>query len=226
MKIEIWSDVICPFCYIGKRKLEDALARFPGRDQVEVEWKSFQLAPDAVTDPTRSAVQNLAEKKGWTLEFTRQAMASVVERAQSAGLAFDYERATVANTFDAHRLAHFAASQGCGDEMHERLFSAYFSEGRNVGDPESLAALAADIGLPATEVREVLASNRFEDEVRRDIDFAQRIGINGVPLFVFDRKYAVSGAQDTEIFLEALRRALPTAADAPEASCGIDGNCA
>jgi predicted DsbA family dithiol-disulfide isomerase len=226
LKIEIWSDVICPFCYIGKRKFEAALAQFPARDRIEVEWKSFQLAPHAVTDPARNALANLAEKKGWTMEFARQAMASVIERAQSVGLHFDYDHATVANTFDAHRLAHFAASQGKGDEMQERLFRAYFSEGRNVGDPEALATLAAEVGLPEPEAREVLASGQFTEEVRRDVEFAQRLGINGVPFFVFDRKYAVSGAQDTEIFLEALQRSFPSAVDASGASCDLDGNCA
>jgi predicted DsbA family dithiol-disulfide isomerase len=206
--VEIWSDVICPFCYIGKRKFESALARLPRRDQVEVIWRSFQLAPDTVTDPTRNAVQNLAEKKGWTIEFTRQAVADISDRARQVGLRFDYDRTVVANTFDAHRLSHFAATRGKGNEVEEQLFKAYFEEGRNIADPATLTELAVTVGLPTDEVRSVLASDRFAGEVRRDIAQAARMGVNGVPFFVCDHKYAVSGAQDTTIFVQALQQSL------------------
>jgi predicted DsbA family dithiol-disulfide isomerase len=208
MKVEIWSDVICPFCYIGKRKLEGALARLPQRDRVEITWKSFQLQPETRTDPTRNALQHLAERKGWSLDVARQAAADVSNRARDVGLAFNYDRTVVANTFDAHRLIHFAAAHGKGDEMTERLFGAYFVDGRNIADHAFLTDLAAGIGLPANEVKDTLASDRFADEVRNDIDDALQMGINGVPFFVFDHKYAVSGAQDTSVFVEALTRAL------------------
>jgi predicted DsbA family dithiol-disulfide isomerase len=233
MKIEIWSDVVCPFCYIGKRKLELALAEFSGRDRIEVSWKSFQLRPDTRTDPTRNAVQYLAEKKGWSMAFARQAAADVSSRAKAVGLAFDYDRTVVANTFDAHRLAHFAATQGRGDEMMERLFAAYFVDGRNIADPATLTELAVESGLPADDARSVVDSVQFADEVRHDIDEALQMGINGVPFFVFDRKYAVSGAQDSSVFVEALRRALPETASTPTAAalepagdvCDVDGRC-
>ena len=206
--VEIWSDVICPFCYIGKRKFESALAQLPQRDRIEVVWRSFQLQPDTQTDPTRNAVKHLAERKGWTLEYTRQAIADISSRARDVGLQFDYDHTVIANTFDAHRLAHYAAMRDKGDEMAEQLFQAYFTDGRNIADPVTLTALASIIGLPADEVTTILASGQFTDEVRGDIQQAMRFGINGVPFFVFDRKYAVSGAQDSSIFLQALQQSL------------------
>jgi predicted DsbA family dithiol-disulfide isomerase len=208
MEVEIWSDVVCPFCYIGKRQLEAALEQLPGRDRVQVTWRSFQLSPDTQTDPSRNAIQNLAEKKGWTLEFTRQAVSDVATRAQAVGLTFDYEQTKVANTFDAHRLVHYATSAGKGDGVAEALFRAYFVEGRNVGDHDTLAQLAAGAGLPEDDVREVLRCGRFADDVRRDLQTAAQFGINSVPCFVIDRKYAVSGAQGTSVLLQALQQAL------------------
>jgi predicted DsbA family dithiol-disulfide isomerase len=208
MQVEIWSDVVCPFCYIGKRQLEAALEQLPDRDRVQVTWRSFQLGPDTKTDPSRNAIQNLAEKKGWTLEFTRQAVSDVAARAQAVGLTFDYEQTKVANTFDAHRLVHYAAGAGKDDGVAEALFRAYFVEGRNVGDHETLVQLAASAGLPADEAREVLRSGRFADEVRRDLHTAAQFGINSVPCFVIDRKYAVSGAQGSSVLLQTLRQAL------------------
>jgi predicted DsbA family dithiol-disulfide isomerase len=180
----------------------------PDRDRVQVTWRSFQLGPDTKTDPSRNAIQNLAEKKGWTLEFTRQAVSDVAARAQAVGLTFDYEQTKVANTFDAHRLVHYAAGAGKDDGVAEALFRAYFVEGRNVGDHETLVQLAASAGLPADEAREVLRSGRFADEVRRDLHTAAQFGINSVPCFVIDRKYAVSGAQGSSVLLQALRQAL------------------
>lgn len=208
MQVEIWSDVVCPFCYIGKRQLEAALEQLPDRARVHVTWRSFQLGPDTKTDPSRNAIQNLAEKKGWTLEFTRQAVADVSNRAQAVGLAFDYEQTKVANTFDAHRLVHYATSAGKGDDVAEALFRAYFVDGRNVGDHDTLAQLAAGAGLPEAEVREVLRSGRFADAVRRDLQTAAQFGINSVPCFVLERKYAVSGAQGSPALLQALQQAL------------------
>ena len=208
MKVEIWSDVICPFCYIGKRRIESALAQLPQRERIEITWKSFQLQPETRTDPTRNALQHLAERKGWSMDVARQVAADLSNRARDVGLAFNYDRTVVANTFDAHRLIHFATTQGKGDEMTEQLFKSYFVDGRNIADHAFLAELAAGIGLPADEVKDALASDRFADEVRRDIDDALQMGINGVPFFVLDNKYAVSGAQDTSVFVEALTRAL------------------
>jgi predicted DsbA family dithiol-disulfide isomerase len=208
MTVEIWSDVICPFCYIGKRKFEMALAQLPQRDRIEVVWRSFQLQPDTKTDPTRNAVQNLAEKKGWTLDATRQAMADVSARAKLVGLTFDYERTVVANTFDAHRLAHYASTEDRGDAMHERLFKAYFVDGQNIADHAVLTTLAASAGLLAADANTVLRTGQFAVDVRRDIDQAAQFGIHAVPFFVFNRKYAVSGAQDSTVFLQAMEQSL------------------
>jgi predicted DsbA family dithiol-disulfide isomerase len=203
----VWSDVVCPFCYIGKRRLEQALAQWPGGNGVRVVWKSFQLQPDVVSDPSKNSLQNLVERKGWTMESALAAAANLSERGRTAGLEFDFGSTKVANTFDAHRLAHFAASRGLADAMHERLFRAYFTEGRNIGDHGTLADLAAEAGLAATDAADVLASGRFADDVRRDIDEALQLGINGVPFFVFGGRYAVSGAQDVEVFLDVLGKA-------------------
>jgi predicted DsbA family dithiol-disulfide isomerase len=207
LTVLVWSDVVCPFCYIGKRRLEQALAEWRGGVGVRVAWKSFQLQPDAVNDPTKNSMQNLVERKGWTMEAALAAAANVSERGRAVGLEFDFGNTKVANTFDAHRLAHFAASRGLDEAMHERLFRAYFTEGRNIGDRDTLAGLAAEAGLPAAEAAEVLASGRYADDVRRDVDEALQLGINGVPFFVFGGRYAVSGAQDVEVFLDVLGKA-------------------
>jgi predicted DsbA family dithiol-disulfide isomerase len=235
MAVEIWSDVICPFCYIGKRKFEAALAQLPDRDAVDVVWRSFQLQPDTQTDPNRNAVQHLAERKGWSLDVTRQAIADITARAGQVGLKFNYERTVLANTFDAHRLAHYAASSSSGDAMHERLFKAYFIDGQNIADHATLAALAVDAGLPAHAVHEVLRGDQFAGDVRRDIEQAQCFGINGVPFFVLNRKYAVSGAQDSSIFVQALQQSLaewtndasasPHPPAASGAACNPEGRC-
>jgi predicted DsbA family dithiol-disulfide isomerase len=234
MKVEIWSDVVCPFCYIGKRKFEIALARLPERDRIEVTWKSFQLQPEARAALDMNAVQHAARRKGWPMDYALQAAAEMTKTAQAVGLTLNYERTVVANTFDAHRLSHYAASQGRGDEMTERLFAAYFTDGLNVEDHAVLAELAVGIGLPGDEVRSVLASDRFADQVRRDIDEAMQMGINGVPFFVLNGRYAVSGAQDSTVFLEALNRSVsewkagstgPSVPAAAGAVCDLEGSC-
>ena len=177
-----------------------------GRDRITVTWKSFQLQPDVKAGIKMNAVQHAAQRKGWSMDFARQAAADVSKTAQAVGLEVNYDRTVVANTFDAHRLSHYAASRGKGDEMVERLFKAYFTDGRNVADHDTLAELAVGIGLPGDEVKNVLASDRYADDVRRDIDQAMQMGINGVPFFVFDGRYAVSGAQASSVFLGALRQ--------------------
>jgi predicted DsbA family dithiol-disulfide isomerase len=207
MKVEIWSDVMCPFCYIGKRKFEAALANFPQGDLVEVEWKSFQLNPNQVTDPSLNTVAHLAASKGWSLDYAKQMSDGVTRMAAEVGLKYDFERAVVANSFDAHRLSHYAKSKGKGDAFEERLFRAYFVEGRNTADHTVLAGLAAEVGLPEADALAVLGSTAFADAVQADIATARQIGVQGVPFFVIDRRYAVSGAQQPEVFLGALEKA-------------------
>jgi predicted DsbA family dithiol-disulfide isomerase len=208
MKVEIWSDVMCPFCYIGKRKFEAALAQFPQRDRVEVEWKSFQLDPSLETDPGKSVPQSLAEKKGWSAEYTQQSIAYVTDMAAAVGLTYHFDKAVVANSFDAHRFSHLAKKHGLQDRAEERLFAAYFVEGKNTADRQTLIRLGVEIGLDAVEVEKVLTGNDYAADVENDIAQARQFGISGVPFFVFNRKSAVSGAQDSKVFLEALEKAL------------------
>lgn len=207
MKIEIWSDVMCPFCYIGKRKFESAMAEFEHKDNVEVIWKSFQLNPSLKTDPSKNTVQHLAETKGWTMEYTRNTIQYVMEMAQGVGLNYDFDKAVVANSFDAHRFIQFAKTLGKGDAAEERLFKAYFTEGKNTADHATLVQLGTEIGVNAEDLKKVLASNAYAQEVNKDVKEAEQIGVTGVPFFVVDRKFAVSGAQDSKTFLGALEKA-------------------
>lgn len=207
MKVEIWSDVMCPFCYIGKRKFEAALAKFENKDSIEIIWKSFQLDANLKTDTTKNTIQHLAETKGWSMEYTRSTIAYVMEMAAGVGLHYNFEKAVVANSFDAHRLIQFAKKHGKGDAAEERLFKAYFEEGKNTADYTVLTQLSTEIGLNAEEVGAMLKSNAFATEVKQDIKEAEQIGVTGVPFFVIDRKYAVSGAQDSNVFLDSLNKA-------------------
>ena len=208
MKIEIWSDIVCPFCYIGKRRLEEALADFEHRDQVEVVWKSFQLDPNQVTNPNISVVEDLARKKGWTLEYASDASESVADMAAEEGLFYDFEKAIPANTFNAHRLLQFAKTKGLGSVLKEALLRAYFMDGKNVDDTETLLTLADENGLSTDKTREVLSNpTTYRNEVLEDINEAKDLGISGVPFFVIDRKYGISGAQPLSVFANTLQKA-------------------
>lgn len=228
MKVEIWSDVMCPFCYIGKRKFEDALSRFSNKDKVEVVWKSFQLNPHMVTDTNKSINQYLSESKGWTPEQTAQIQQQVINMAKEVGLNYNFDKAVVANSFNAHRLIQFAKSKGKGNEIEEQLFKAYFIDGKNTDDKATLLQLGKEIGLDEEDVKRVLESDEFSEQVQRDIYEAHQIGVRGVPYFVFDDKYAVSGAQPADTFLGALNQAFSEWQPTPEnngLSCDVDGNC-
>ncbi len=207
MKVEIWSDVMCPFCYIGKRRFENALEQFPGKEHVEIEWKSFQLNPDMKTDPSKSINDFLAEHKGISVAQAKQMNDRVTAMAAEVGLQYDFDKAIAANSFDAHRLSHFAKRYGKQDAVEEALFKAYFTEGKNTADHETLVALAAEAGLNADETRAMLSGTGFADAVNNDIYEAQQVGARGVPFFVFDNTYAVSGAQPSELFLQMLKKA-------------------
>lgn len=207
MKVEIWSDVMCPFCYIGKRKFESALSMFDKREHIEIEWKSFQLNPALVTDPSKNTIQHLAESKGWSMEQTRETIEYVLEMAKGVGLHYDFDKAVVANSFDAHRLIQYAKSKNKGDAAEESLFKAYFMEGKNTADHSVLLQLGIEIGLEEKEINKILAGEEFSKEVDADISEARQIGVSGVPFFVIDRKYAISGAQDPQMFLNALNKA-------------------
>jgi len=207
MKVEIWSDVMCPFCYIGKRKFEAALSAFDNKDKIEIVWKSFQLNANLKTDPSKNTVQYLAETKGWTMEYARNTIRYVTDMAAGVGLHYDFDKAVVANSFDAHRFIQYAKTKGKGDTAEEALFRAYFTEGKNTADHAILIQLGMEIGLDADAVKTMLNSDEYAAEVKRDIAEAEQIGVSGVPFFVLDRKYAVSGAQDPKIFLESLNKA-------------------
>jgi predicted DsbA family dithiol-disulfide isomerase len=206
MKIEIWSDIMCPFCYIGKRRFEKALTEFGDKGKVEIEWKSFQLNPGMKTEPGKNINQYLSEIKGWSIEQARAMNDRVVGMAREEGLHYDLERAVVANSFDAHRLIQFAKTKGKGDEAEELLFKAYFTEGKNIADHEVLSGLGSELGLDKEKLEKMLAGKEYSEEVKNDITEAQKIGVTGVPFFVFNRRYAVSGAQEVETFLDVLEK--------------------
>lgn len=198
---------MCPFCYIGKRKFEAALSQFSHKDQIKVVWKSFQLNPDMKTEPGKNINQYLAEVKGWSLDEAKRMSDHVTGIACEVGLTFDFDKAVVASSWDAHRLIQLAKHQGLGDAVEERLFLAYFTEGRDTSDHATLLELGTEIGLDPTAVQQLLASNQFAEAVRQDIYEAQQVGVRGVPFFVLNRRYAVSGAQQPETFLGALNTA-------------------
>ncbi|MBL0046562.1 MAG: DsbA family oxidoreductase [Bacteroidetes bacterium] len=234
MKVEIWSDVMCPFCYIGKRRFEAALEQFPDKNKIEIEWKSFQLNPDMITNPNKKIDAYLAEVKGISLEQAKEMNERVTAMAKEVGLTYHFEKAIVANSFDAHRFSHFAKSKGLQDAAEERLFKANFTEGKNTADAATLVELGVEIGLDKLELKELLKSTSFSDAVQEDIIEARNIGVGGVPFFVFDRKYAVSGAQASEAFLQALKQSFAeyqstkfdlNAALSDDLVCTPDGDC-
>jgi predicted DsbA family dithiol-disulfide isomerase len=234
MKIQIWSDVMCPFCYIGKRRFEQALQQFEHKDAIEIEWKSFQLNPNLVTDTSININQYLADIKGITLDHAQQMNQQVTQMAAEVGLTYDFDKAIVANSFDAHRFAHLAKQNGLSDEAEEALFNAYFTEGKNIADHDTLAELGEKIGLDKAEVHHTLNGNKFAVNVQQDIVQAQQLGIRGVPFFVMDNKYGVSGAQEIPTFVETIEKAYGEwAATNPQQklniiegnSCEIGGNC-
>lgn len=207
MKVEIWSDIMCPFCYIGKRHFEAALKEFPHSDKLQIEWKSFQLDPTIPKMEERVDVyQYLADKKGMSLEQSKSLHQNVIQMANNAGLEYNFDIAVVGNSKDAHRLIQFAKTKGLGDPAEEALFKAYFTDGKNMADMKDLIEIGTSIGLDSNELTSILESDAFAYEMMQDIQEAQKIGVQGVPFFVFDRKYAVSGAQPVEAFLQTLEK--------------------
>lgn len=208
MEIQIWSDIMCPFCYIGKRRLEGAIKQLELSDEVTIVWKSFLLNPDMKTDPTRNSLEYLAETKGWTKEQTEEIVQNVVDMAKEEGLEYRMEDTKVANAMDAHRLIQLAKTGGKGDVIEERLFKAYFMEGKNIADMDVLVELGEEVGIAGDRVRECLEKGEFTDRIRQDILEAQQIGVRGVPFFVFDNQYAISGAQPVELFVQTMEKCL------------------
>ncbi|MBQ4900979.1 DsbA family oxidoreductase [Paenibacillus sp. Marseille-P2973] len=206
MKVEIWSDYACPFCYIGKRRFEKALEQFPHKDEVEVVFRSFELDPSSPKEIRTSMQEILAAKYGMSLDEAKAANDRVAGQASEEGLVYRFDTMIPTNTFDAHRLTHYAGEQGKMAEMSERIFKAYFTDSLHIGDMDTLIFLAQGIGLDGKETADILASDAFADEVRRDERLAGEIGVRGVPFFVLDEKYAVSGAQPLEVFQKALQQ--------------------
>lgn len=206
MKIEIWSDVACPFCYIGKRRLEEALSQFEHNNEVEIEWKSYLLNPDQKSNTGQSLYEYLSEAKGWTMEYTMQANQQVTAMAEEVGLHYNMDKAVVANTSEAHRLIQHAKTLGKGEAMEEALFKAYFVDGRNLADHQVLSQIAAECGIDEASATAALNNLEYAEAVQRDIYEGVQIGVRGVPFFVFDNKYGISGAQPLEVFTRTLEQ--------------------
>ena len=207
MKIDIWSDVICPWCYIGKRHVESAIEQFEHGSETEVVWHSFELNPNAPVASDLDLATGLAQKFGVSVAEAEVMNARMTEMAARDGLEFNLDVARPGNTFDAHRLLHLAAERGLQGELKERFMAAYFTEGAPVSDPDTLARLAISVGLDATEVGDVLAGTAYADEVRADEEHAGDLGVSGVPFFVIDGKFGVPGAQSSAVLLDTLERA-------------------
>jgi predicted DsbA family dithiol-disulfide isomerase len=210
--IEVWSDVVCPWCYLGKRRLERALAGFEHAGEVEVVWRSFQLDPSHPKGVRQPVHQMLAAKYGGTIDQARAMSERVKGLAAQEGLAYDFDRAVSVNTFDAHRMTQLAKAHGRGAEMHERLLRAHLVEGELVDDADTLVRLGAEVGVPADEARRVLAGDEYADAVEEDIREARTLHVTGVPFFALDRRYGIAGAQSVEAFAAALRTAAGAAA--------------
>ncbi|HTU28786.1 MAG TPA: DsbA family oxidoreductase, partial [Solirubrobacteraceae bacterium] len=219
MEIEIWSDIACPWCYVGKRRFEAALAGFEHADETTVTWRSFELDPSAPRERSGEGAAHLAEKYGMSVEQARASQAGLAATAAGEGIEMRFDIQRMGRTFDAHRLVHLGAEHGVQDAVKERLMRAYFSEGALMSDPETLVELAGEAGLDRDEVRSTLSSDRFADEVRGDEREARRLGISAVPMFVADRAIGVSGAQPAEQLLAFLREAWTRRA-APVQSAG------
>ena len=232
MKVDIWSDVRCPFCYIGKKKFEAALRKFPQRDKVKVNWRSFELDPHIETTPAVNVIDHLAAVKGISPAQAEGMHQYVTGVAREVGLDFNFEKSVVANSFNAHRLIQLAQKKGLAEKAEEELFKAQFIDGKNIDDKEILLKIGQTIGINEKEVEEMLNSDSFSREVKQDEIQARSLGINGVPFFLLDDKYAVSGAQSTDVFLQALERVWKESEKEKQLliltegeSCTAGGNC-
>lgn len=233
MKIEIWSDVMCPFCYIGKRHFEAALAQIPDADKIEVIWKSYQLDPTTPLEVNYTQAEYLVKKKNFPLEQVNAMLQNVTQMAKNAGLDFNLEQSVMTNSQRAHQLIQFAKSKNLGKEMEEQLFQAYFIDGKNVSDFDTLSELAQNAGLDKAEAQQAFEDDRYEKEFRSDVQEAAQLGVTGVPFFVIDRKYAISGAQPIAVFRDSIQQALKETGvltnvqgtNTDGDSCSVDGVC-
>ncbi|WP_317170273.1 DsbA family oxidoreductase [Taishania pollutisoli] len=235
MKIEIWSDIMCPFCYIGKRNFEAALSQFANKEQVDVEWKSFQLDPTIPEVPKYqdNMYMFVADRKGFSYEQSKKMHQDLIQYAKSVGLEYNFDKALVTNSLKGHRLIQFAKTKGLGEKAEERLFYAYFTQGKNLSDVATLIKLGKEISLTETEVNEALTNSLYVQKVESDSKDAQTLGARGVPFFVINRKYAIAGAQQPNEILKTLEKAFsewqkenPNALEIQDGQvCEPNGNC-
>ena len=229
LSLEIWSDIACPWCYVGKRRLEGALKAFPHAADLELIWRAFELDPGAPKERDRAVphAERIARKYGISVKQAEESTERLVQAARGEGLAFDFVNIRSGNTFDAHRLVHLGLDRGVQGAVKERFMKAYLEEGQLMSDPGTLVRLAVEAGLDEGEAADVLAGDTYAKDVRADESQAQELGITGVPCFVLDRRFAVTGAQSPEVILSALNQAWSQRKAVPEfvegAVCGPDG---
>ncbi len=207
IKVEIWSDILCPFCYIGKRKFEAALFNFAHKDLVQVTWHSYVLNPNMPYFPNKDIYTHIAEIKGQTREWSINAHQSLVQTAKNVGLDYNFDNVKVSGSLDAHRIIQFAKKHGPTDQIEERFFRAYFTEGALISDHETLINLATEVGLDKNEVANALLTNQFVEEVRIDSELGKQLGVKGIPYFIINNTCSISGAQEPNTFFNALENA-------------------
>lgn len=206
LKVQIWSDIMCPFCYIGKRRIEEALSQFEHKEAVAIEWKSFQLDAGFIPSTDDNIAEHLAEKYQKDIDWAQNMLENTTQNAKMAGLDFHFEKTVMANSHNAHRLLHLAKKHNLANELEELLFKAYFTDGKDLNNLDTLSQLGIEVGLEADAIAQVLHSDAYSNEVKQDIQEANAIGVQGVPFFVFDNKYAISGAQPATAFLQTLEK--------------------
>ncbi|MDR0793987.1 MAG: DsbA family oxidoreductase [Chitinophagaceae bacterium] len=234
MQVEIWSDISCPFCYIGKRNFEAGLEKFAHRDEVSVTWKSFQLDPTLPQEEMFSHEEYLSTKKGIEKEQVEKMLRHVTQMAKGVGLDYHFDKVITVNSYKAHRVIQMAKTKALGDKAEELFFKSYFTEGKNIADDAALFTIGKEIGLTQAEVQDALSNELYSQKADTDMYEAQQTGVGGVPFFVFDSKYAVSGAQPPQAFTQTLEKAFAEwQAKNPQSeleittgqSCGVDGTC-
>ncbi|MBV6880207.1 DsbA family oxidoreductase [Epilithonimonas ginsengisoli] len=233
MKVDIWSDTRCPFCFIGKRNFEKALQKFSQNDKVVVNWHSFQLDPNMKTDLSKNHYEYLSEVKGFPMAQIMQMHENLIQSGKNAGIDFNFDEVKVSNSFKSQMLVQFAKEKGKADEMEELLFEAYFKLGKDIDDVEVLSEIGEKMGFSKDEIAKSLQSKELSELVNNDITEASNLGIRGVPFFVFNQKYAISGAQPTHLFSEVLEKSWTEFSENDSKlkiieegdSCDVEGNC-
>lgn len=233
MKVDIWSDIRCPFCYVGKKNFEKALDQFPNKDKIEVTWHSFQLDPDMKTQPEKNSLEYFSEIKGVPVAQAKEMYAHVYKAGKDAGIEFNFDHQKVANSYRAHLLLQLAATKNLANETEEALFKAQLIDGKNIDDEATLAEIGQSVSLEEEEIKNALNADEFKHAVAQDVMLARQMGINAVPFFVINDKYGVSGAQPSPVFSEVLEKSWEEFSGGDRGlkivhsgeSCDIEGNC-